>query len=70
MSDLERTRRARGWSREQLAARAGVSAATVARIERGIVAPHPATRAALATVLGIAPDDVAPDDAPEEASVA
>jgi DNA-binding XRE family transcriptional regulator len=50
---LEGRRLALGYSRERLGAAAGgLSAATVFRVERGMVAPRPATRVALARALG------------------
>ncbi len=50
---LEQRRLALGYSRERLGAAAGgISSATVKRVERGLVKPHPATRAALARALG------------------
>jgi transcriptional regulator with XRE-family HTH domain len=49
---LEVRRRAAGLSRERLGAAAGaISSATIKRIERGLVRPHPSTRVALAAAL-------------------
>lgn len=51
----------RGLSREALGALAGgISSATVARIERGIVDPHRSTKSALATALEIPFEDLWP----------
>lgn len=56
---LRARRDALALSRERLGARAGgISSATIARIERGAVTPHPATVAALAMALGCEPDDL------------
>ena len=58
---LERRRLALGYSRERLGAAAGgISSATVRRVERGLVRPHPATRAALARALGCEVEDIFP----------
>lgn len=62
VSALENTRRARGLSREGLAAEAGVSLRTVERIEGGDVTPHRATARVLAAVLGTTADVLFPDD--------
>ena len=56
---LKARRLALALSRERLGAAAGgVSSATIARIERGSVTPHPATVAALALALGCSPADL------------
>jgi transcriptional regulator with XRE-family HTH domain len=52
-------RRERGWTREMLAVYAGVSATTVARIERGEHIPRPATLMALARALDLPGDELA-----------
>lgn len=49
---LIRARQANALSRRDLAAKAGVSAETVARIESGTHTPRPATVRKLAAVLG------------------
>jgi transcriptional regulator with XRE-family HTH domain len=51
--NLRAIRTAQGLTREQLAVRAGISAKTIYRIERGIARPHHATLAVLATALGV-----------------
>jgi transcriptional regulator with XRE-family HTH domain len=54
---LRRLRRQRGLSREQLAGRAGISPATVARLERQPAAPcRCRTLGRLAAALGEEPD--------------
>lgn len=57
---LEIRRRARGLSREGLAADAGVSLRTVERLERGEVTPHRATARVLAVVLETSVEDLFP----------
>jgi transcriptional regulator with XRE-family HTH domain len=46
----------RGWTQAQLARKAGLSAATVSRIERGDERPLGRTATALARALGVEPD--------------
>jgi transcriptional regulator with XRE-family HTH domain len=53
-------RAARGLSQEQLAREAGVSVATLGRLERGANHPHEATVRVLASVLDVAPDALFP----------
>ncbi len=55
---LARLRRAQGLSLRALAAAAGVSVATVNRIERGLARPHPKTAKAIADVLDRRTTDV------------
>ena len=50
---LQYGRRRRGWSQAELAAAAGVGSATVKRVERGEVEPHPGTTRKLAAALGV-----------------
>ena len=58
---LEAHRRAAGFSRERLGQRAGaISSATIKRIERGQVVPHPSTKVALATALGCDEEELFP----------
>jgi DNA-binding XRE family transcriptional regulator len=58
-ASLEGRRLALGYSRERLGAAAGgLSAATVFRVERGMVVPRPATRVALARALGCRVSDL------------
>ncbi len=58
--ELRAARRAAGLTIDQLAVRAGVSGATVERIEHGRVKPHPKTLRALALVLPAAPAGQSP----------
>lgn len=62
--DLRKQREACGWSRRELAERAGVSADTVKQIENGSRGPLPTTQAKLAEALKISlggsADNVAP----------
>lgn len=51
-------REAHGLSQERLAVTAGVSSATVARIELGLHRPHRSTLALVAAVLGLDVDDL------------
>jgi predicted transcriptional regulator len=48
---VELRRRALGWSQEKLAVLAGIGSATVRRIERGTVTPHPLTVQAVEQTL-------------------
>lgn len=58
-SALKRRRLEAGFSRERLGAAAGgIASATVVRVERGEVSPHPSTVAALAAALGCVPEDL------------
>lgn len=57
-SRLYQLRSARGWSLEELAARAGVSARTIYNAEVGDRCPQRATRSVLASALGCDPDDL------------
>jgi transcriptional regulator with XRE-family HTH domain len=62
---LRRLRRQRGLSREQLADRAGISPATVARLERQRSAPcRCRTLGRLARALGEEPDRLTPAGLP------
>ena len=62
---LKARRLALGLSRERLGARAdGISSATITRIERGTVTPHPATVTALARALGCSPADLSNGNGP------
>jgi predicted transcriptional regulator len=59
---LEKWRRSLGMSREALGAAAGgIASATVKRVERGEVRPHPSTIAALVTALDRATNAQRPD---------
>jgi DNA-binding XRE family transcriptional regulator len=59
---LEQRRLALGYSRERLGAAAGgISSATVRRIERALVSPHPTTRRALARALSCEVEDIFPE---------
>jgi DNA-binding XRE family transcriptional regulator len=60
MSPLRAIRRSRGLTGVELAARAGVSLATVYSIERGRVTPQRATAYVLAATLGCRPEDIVP----------
>jgi transcriptional regulator with XRE-family HTH domain len=51
---LRQARFLRALTQQELAERAGLNAVHVSRIESGAVAPHPATRRALAAALDIA----------------
>jgi DNA-binding XRE family transcriptional regulator len=59
---LEQRRLVAGYSRNRLGVAAGgVSSATIRRVERGLVRPHPITRVALAGALGCQVADLFPD---------
>lgn len=51
MTNLEEARRARGWSRAELARRAGVNQVTVGQIECGRFVPYPSQLRKLARAL-------------------
>lgn len=53
MSELREIRKARGLTLEAVGYLAGVDAATISRIENGVVKPHPETVVAIARVLGV-----------------
>ncbi|HEY7059833.1 MAG TPA: helix-turn-helix transcriptional regulator [Chloroflexota bacterium] len=61
--NLRNLRAARYLSQSELAAKAGVSKPTIARLERGDYFPHPRTIRALAEALGVEPKELA---TPEE----
>jgi transcriptional regulator with XRE-family HTH domain len=52
---LKRYRRAAGLTQEELAARAGYSAASISLLERNVRLPTPATIASLAEALDLSP---------------
>ena len=54
-------RRAQALTQEDLAKRAGVSVATLTRIEQGQVEPHVSTLRRLADALGVEPRDLMED---------
>jgi transcriptional regulator with XRE-family HTH domain len=62
-SPLYRLRSARGWSIEELAARAGISPRTIYNAEVGARQPQRATRRVLALALGCSPEDLKTSDA-------
>lgn len=60
-------REARGWSQDELAAKAGIAQTTVSRIERGVTAkPTLAGLGALAASLGVVVEELAPAEATAE----
>jgi predicted transcriptional regulator len=62
-SSLERRRLALGLSREALGAAAGgIASATVQRIERGHVRPHPSTLSAIIAALSVRETLLTPQD--------
>jgi transcriptional regulator with XRE-family HTH domain len=58
---LKRQRTRRALTQEQLALRAGVSTATVARIERDEIEPRMTTLGKLAEALGVDPAELVED---------
>jgi transcriptional regulator with XRE-family HTH domain len=62
MSDLRKIRKDRGLTIEAVAYLAGVDAATVSRIENGIVQPRSETVVTIAKALGVSVSRIAPDD--------
>lgn len=58
LRQLERLRINRGWTQRDLAARSGVAAPTISRLESGLQRPHPSTLRKLANALGIEPVDL------------
>jgi len=57
---ISRTRRARGWSREKVAAEAGVALNTIRNIELGPHMPTVEHLRAVATVLDLSLDELFP----------
>jgi transcriptional regulator with XRE-family HTH domain len=57
---VRRTRLERGWSREKLAAEAGVSLNTIRNIELGPRLPTAENLRAVATALGLTLDEIYP----------
>lgn len=55
---LERLRINRGWSQRDLAARSGVAAPTISRLETGLQSAYPSTMRKLADALGVEPGDL------------
>jgi len=55
---LMRLRNEKTWSREELGKRAGISPATVTKLENGERRPKPATLAAICEALGCQPGDL------------
>ena len=60
--EMQRARIARGWNRVQLAAKAGVTAQSISRIEKGENA-GPATAKKISDALGIPVDELFTIDA-------
>jgi len=58
MEHLQQIRRARGWSRAELARRARLHPTTVGLIESGRLLPYPTQLAKLATALGVRREDL------------
>lgn len=56
---IKKARVAKGWSRELLAVYAGVSVATIGRIERDELIPRAASIVALARVLDLPAEELA-----------
>ena len=48
----------KGWSQAELARRTGMHPSTISRIETGQMRPYPSQVKKIASVLGIAEDDV------------
>jgi transcriptional regulator with XRE-family HTH domain len=61
MSELREIRRSRQLSLEAVAFLAGVDAATISRIENGLVQPRPETVVRIAQALGVAVSRIAPN---------
>lgn len=55
---LKRLREGKTWSREEMGKRAGISPATVTKLENGERRPKPATLAAICEALGCEPSDL------------
>lgn len=60
VTELERLRRAKGWSRERLAGEAGLSLNTIERIERQGRTPQVTTAVKIARALGVTIADLFP----------
>jgi transcriptional regulator with XRE-family HTH domain len=63
MKHLRALREAQGWTRAELARRAGMNAATVGAIEAGRLAAYPSQLRKLAAALGVPSDEAASLDA-------
>lgn len=59
--NVEMRRKVRGFTREELAAIAGVNESTIFRIERGAVAPGARTLSRIAWALGVTVDSLLED---------
>lgn len=55
---LERLREARGWTRDQLAERAGIGGGSVSRLERGDGSPTLQMVGKIAGALGVKPSEL------------
>lgn len=62
VTELERLRVAKGWSRERLAGEAGLSLATIERIELGRRTPQLTTAVKIANALGVGLDELFPTE--------
>jgi transcriptional regulator with XRE-family HTH domain len=62
MSQLKQIRRERQLSLEAVGYLAGVDAATISRIENGLVVPRPETVVRIAQALGVAVSRIAPNE--------
>lgn len=62
MSELREIRKERRLSLEAVGYLAGVDAATISRIENGLVVPRPETVVRIAQALGVAVSRIAPNE--------
>jgi len=61
MHSLEEVRRARRWSQTDLAHHAGLTQATVSRIETGVVRGYRRTHVKIAAAFGLPVDELFPN---------
>ena len=67
VATLQAAREARGWSKAELARRAGMHPATVGSIENGRLVPYPVQIEKLASALEISAESLAERAAPDAA---
>ena len=60
ITEVERLRLAKGWSREKLAVETGLAFATIERIESGRRTPQLTTAVKIARALGVGLDELFP----------
>lgn len=61
LSKIQQLRKAKGWSRSELARQARMDAGDISKIERGILVPYPGQVMKIAWALGVRAIDIAND---------